>query len=92
MLEDNLVTPDMISKPLDAGAQYGSAGPFIIVVLIFVAFLLVAGIGMLRYLTARDRLHNETVTAIVSDAKESYKLVTDTVRQCTANQVSRGGR
>ena len=86
------MTPDMIAKPLDAGAQYGSAGPFIVVVLIFVAFLGIAGWGMFRYLAARDRLHNETVTAIVSDAKESYKLVTDTVRQCTANQVRRGGR
>ena len=92
MLEDNLVTPDMISKPLDAGAQYGSAGPFIIVVLIFVAFLGIAGWGMFRYLAARDKQHSETVTAIVADVKESTRMMTENVSRCSANQASRGGR
>jgi len=82
-----IVTPDMISKPLDAGAQYGSAGPFIIVVLIFVAFLVVAGIGMFRYLSARDKQHAETVTAVVADVKEATKMMRDSVSQCSVNQL-----
>lgn len=81
------MTPDMISKPLDAGAQYGSAGPFIVVVLIFVTFLVIAGWGMFRYLGKLQEQHAKTVESVVADVKASTQMMTDTVRQCSANQM-----
>lgn len=72
---------------MEAAQKYGAAGPFIVVVVIFVAFLVIAGVGLLRYLSARDAQHSHTVASIVADVKASAQLAADAVTQCTANQI-----
>ena len=77
---------ELVTKPLEAAQAYGAAGPFIVVVLIFVAFLCLAGWGTFRYLRGRDETHAQTIKDVVADVKESTLMMVDTVKECTRNQ------
>lgn len=72
---------EAVPQTLDSVSKYGSAGPFIVVVLVLAVVLLVAGWGFLRYLAIRDKSYQETMASRDTQYQATIKDICAEFRQ-----------